>query len=231
MNRRERRAQKDVKPAAAPLPLQNRAGDEARESPVWRFIGSYLTLVLIGFIAFRHPSMMVGGNELSTDRAMFTSVNAVTLTGFQQTLALDEYRWPGKVMALLLTMAGTVLTLIAGGMAVARIAKTGCSDRGIIVGAVVMEAFALVVGAVALTGRGRGVFEAIFQGASAFGHSGLALGVVPAATDLRTHAVLIPLALLGGIGIPVLLCIACAIRRRCGLHPYARQALVLWAAS
>jgi trk system potassium uptake protein TrkH len=43
--------------------------------------------------------------------------------------------------------------------------------------------------------------------------------------------VLVPLALLGGLGIPVLLCGLCALRRRSALHPYARLVLMMWAAS
>jgi Trk-type K+ transport system membrane component len=235
VSRSDKRKQKDVKTAALPLGDRARADSDGREadgeSPAWRFIGAYLTLILIGFMVFRHPATMVGGNELSVDRAMFTSVNAVTLTGFQQTLAIDEYRWPGKIAALLLTIGGTVVTLIAGGKAVARIAKTRCHDRGIIVGAVVLEILAIFLGAILMPGRGRSIFESIFQAVSALGHSGLVIGAVPSATDWRTHIVLLPLALLGGLGLPVLLCIGAAIRRRGGLHPYARFVLVAWAAS
>jgi Trk-type K+ transport system membrane component len=236
----KRREQRNRDRAQATLPaaaaraqraVEDTADDNERESPVWRFIGMYLTLVLVGFIAFRHPAMMVGGNELSVDRAMFTSVNAVTLTGFQQPLALDEYRLPGQIAALLLTIAATVVTLVAGGMAVSRIARTCCADRTIIVAACALELLAIVVGAIGLTGRGRGVFESIFQAVSAFGNSGLLLGTLPDVTDGRTHLVLLPLSLLGGMGIPVLLCIAASIRQRKPLHDYARFTLMLWAAS
>jgi hypothetical protein len=158
VSRRDKRKLQDVKPAALPLEDRARADSDTREangeSPAWRFIGAYLTLILVGFMVFRHPATMVGGNEMSPDRAMFTSVNAVTLTGFQQTLAIDEYRWPGKIAAFLLTIGGTIVTLIAAGKAVARIAKTGCHDRGIIIGAAVLEGLAILVGAILLPGRG-----------------------------------------------------------------------------
>src|SRR5689334_14257657 len=182
-------------------------------------------------MVFRHPSAMVGGNEMSPDRAMFTSVNAVTLTGFQQTLAIDEYRWPGKVAAFLLTIGGTVVTPLAEGEAVARIAKTGWRDRAIIIGAAVLEGLADRVGAILEPGRGRTTFESVRQAVSALGHSGVVIGAVPSATDWRTHIVLLPLALLGGLELPVLLCIVGAVRRRAGLHPYARFTLIAWAAS
>jgi Trk-type K+ transport system membrane component len=227
----KRRDQKkrEVQPRVSPPPRPIEPADG--ESIVWRFVGIYLLLVLIGFIVFRHPSTMVGGNEMSVDRAMFTSVNTVTLTGFQQTLALDEYRLPGKIAALLLTIGGTLTTLIAGGMAVTRIARMALTDRTIIIAACALEAVAIVIGAITLPGHGRGVFEAIFQAVSAFGHSGLHMGTLPDVTDGRTHVVLLPLSLLGAVGVPVLLGIAHSVRRRAPLHRYARLALMLWAGS
>ncbi len=229
MKRRDPKT-RDVKSPAPPA-LRPPADRADGESIVWRFVGTYLLLVLLGFIVFRHPSTMVRGNEMSVDRAMFTSINAVTLTGFQQTLALDEYRLPGKIAALVLTIGGTLTTLIAGGMAVARIARTRCADRTIIVAACVLQTMAILLGAIALSGSGRGVLESVFLAVSAFGNSGLHLGALPDVTDGRTHAVLMPLSLLGAIGVPALLCIAHSIRRRVPLHPYVRLILMLWAAS
>lgn len=201
------------------------------DSIVWRFVGTYLLLVLIGFIVFRHPTAMIGGNQMSVDRAMFTSVNAVTLTGFQQTLPLDEYRLPGKIAALLLTIGGTLTTLIAGGMGVSRVARMGCADRSIIVAAVALEGIAILIGAITFSGGSRGVFESIFLSVSAFGNSGLHLGALPNVMDWKTHVVLVPLSLLGALGVPTLLCIAHSARRRAALHPYARLVLMLWAMS
>ena len=216
-------------PDAAARPAQ--ALDEPGESPAWRFAGVYLLLVLIGFIVFRHPSTMIRGNEMSVDRAMFTSINAVTLTGFQQTHAIDDYRWPGRIAALLLMIGGTLTTLIAGGMAVSRIARTCCADRLIILGAAALEGIVLLIGAVTLTGRGRSVFDAMFQAASAFGNSGLLAGALPGIDGARTHLVLLPLSILGALGIPVLLCIVASIRQRKPLHPYVRLVLTLWGGS
>lgn len=217
---------------APPAPRGDAPGAGAPgESIVWRFVAIYLLLVLIGFIVFRHPATMIRGNEMSVDRAMFTSVNAVTLTGFAQTLPLDEYRWPGKITALLLTISGTLTTLVAGGMAVSRIARLGWSDRAIVIAACVVEAVVIVVGTLALLGGGRDAFESIFQAVSAFGNSGLHVGALPEVDSGQTHAVLMPAALLGGIGIPVLLTIGVTLRRRTPLPPYVRVALALWAGS
>lgn len=228
MKRRDQKKQQ-VKPVEMPPPSLRAA--EQDESVVWRFVAIYLLLVLIGFIVFRHPATMIRGNEMSVDRAMFTSVNAVTLTGFQQTLALDEYRWPGRITALLLTIGGTLTALVAGGMAVSRIARLGWSDRAIVVAACVAQAVVMIVGTLALLSGGRDGFEALFLAVSAFGNSGLHVGRLPEIDSPQTHLVLLPLALLGGLGIPVLLTIGLALRRRTPLPPYVRLALALWAGS
>ncbi|HEV2293328.1 MAG TPA: hypothetical protein VGR35_05695 [Tepidisphaeraceae bacterium] len=227
MNRRD---QKKLPNKSPQMPNAPRAGERG-ESIVWRFIAVYLLLVLIGFIVFRHPATMVRGNELSVDRAMFTSINAVTLTGFQQTVAVDEYRWPGKIAALLLTIGGTLTTLVAGGMAVSRVARLGWSDRTIVIVACVAELVVISAGTFALLGRGRDGFEALFLAVSAFGNSGLQLGALPQVDSGRTHLVLMPLALAGGLGIPVLLMLGTMLRRRTPLPAYVRLALALWAGS
>jgi trk system potassium uptake protein len=231
----KRRDQKKTqpKPPTEPIvpPGVEREMEPAVESPAWRFAGIYLLLVLFGFMVFRHPSTMVGGNEMSVDRAMFTSVNAVTLTGFQQTLAIDEYRWPGRIVALLLTIGGTLTALIGGGMAVSRIARTCCADRTIIIACATLQGIVLVIGAILLTGRGRSVFDAIFLATSAFGNSGLLTGALPGTDAARTHLVLLPLSVLGALGIPGLLCIGASIRQRKALHPHVSFVLMLWGAS
>ncbi len=230
MKRRDQKKLQSTPPQAAAARTAHEPV-EPGESPAWRFAGIYLLLVLIGFIVFRHPSTMIRGNEMSVDRAMFTSINAVTLTGFQQTHAIDEYRWPGKIAALLLTIGGTLTTLIAGGMAVSRIARTCCADRMIILGTAALQGIVLLIGAITLRGRGRSAFDAIFQAASAFGNSGLLVGALPGIDGARTHLVLLPLSILGALGIPVLLCIVAAIRQRTPLRPYVRLVLMLWGAS
>jgi trk system potassium uptake protein TrkH len=63
----------------------------------------------------------------------------------------------------------------------------------------------MVVGAAALVSPGRPLFESAFQGLSAVGNSGLYFGSLPDVMDWRTHLVLMPLALLGAVGVPVVL--------------------------
>src|SRR5438128_6411379 len=93
----------------------------------------FTALILIGYIAFRTEGTLARGNKMSRDRALFVVINASTLTGFQLNLAIDHYNPPGQWMMLLLTIGGTQFALIAGGTAVARIAKLPYSDMQIAV--------------------------------------------------------------------------------------------------
>ena len=58
----------------------------------WDALGTtacvFLALVTIGFAAFRRAgAVLPTGASRNVDRAFFTSVNAVTLTGFEQSFA------------------------------------------------------------------------------------------------------------------------------------------------
>jgi Trk-type K+ transport system membrane component len=66
-------------------------------------------------------------------------------------------------------------------------------------------AIAVVAGAAALLSPDRRLFDSVFQAASAFTNSGLYTGRLPAASSVRAQAVLMPLAFLGGLGLPVLM--------------------------
>ena len=171
----------------------------------WLFT-AYLLLGLIGYIGFRSPGAMVGGNEMSDERALFTSMNAVTLTGFQQTVSVNQYLLPGQVMAFILTLGGALLSLIIGGLAVVRILRLPYSDGKVVVAAVVWLGVATMGGAALLIRPGQDLFSLLMQAASAFSNSGVYIGQLSGIMDWRqTHVVLLPLAVLGGLGLPVLM--------------------------
>src|SRR3954471_21111833 len=108
---------------------------------------AYIFMILVGFFALRTPGVMPAGNELNPDRAIFTSVNAATLTGFQLSIHPSEFFTPGKLIVLVLTVLGTLFTLIVGGLATKRILRLPWQDRRIYVFAFVIEAFVLIMGA------------------------------------------------------------------------------------
>jgi trk system potassium uptake protein TrkH len=166
----------------------------------WLF-PAYIFLILVGFFALRAPGVMPAGNELNPDRAVFTSVNAATLTGFQLSIHPTEFFTPGKLIVLALTVTGTVFTLVVGGLAVKRILRLAWPDRRIYVAVLAAEVVVLLIGAFADTT----VVGGMTQAAAAWGNSGLHVDPPPAASDVYTHVVLLPLAVLGGLGIVVVL--------------------------
>ena len=159
-------------------------------------VGAYLMVTLLGFIALKHPAAMVRGNELSPDRALFSAVNASTLTGFRQAVGIDQYQRLGRATVFVLTLTGTVVTLTVAGMAVVRVARMPHTDARVASAAMACAAAGMVLGAAALMSPGRALFESAFLGLSAVGNSGLYFGSLPDAIDWRTHAVLMPLALI-----------------------------------
>src|SRR5581483_5627262 len=177
-----------------------------RELAGW-VIPIYLALVLAGFLILKMPSATVTGSEIPVPRALTTSVNAVTNTGLPlAAVSVDKLKPLGQAAVFILTVAGSLLSLALGGMAAARILRLPYSDRGVVVFAIAAEAVAILIGTIALFDEGnRGTFDAAFQSACAFGNCGLHSGPVPAVTSPLTHLVLMPWAILGGLGLPVLM--------------------------
>ena len=168
----------------------------------------YFVLILLTCAALRSPGIVANGNETTWDRAIFTAVNAATLTGFQQTMGIREMSatsFAGPMLLLFLTFAGSLLSLIVGGLAATRILGMPHTMQQVVLAALTSMLLATVGGAAALTVGGHTVFEAIFQAACAFGNSGLWFGQAPSISAGSTFLVLLPLAVLGGLGLPVLL--------------------------
>src|SRR5215470_11269320 len=83
----------------------------------------YVLMITGGYFALRSDGAMARGNELNVDRALFASINAATLTGFQQAIGLDQYQDPAKYTILALMLAGTLMTMLIGSLAVVRVAR------------------------------------------------------------------------------------------------------------
>lgn len=188
--------------------------DHAEESPADRrgtavffcLLGAYLLMMIVGVALVNGGAVATSGGELPGDYAVFAVVNAATLTGFQKDVSIDLSplgRSSGPILVLILTLGATLFCLIAGGMAVVRVARLGYSDRRIVVAALWVVALATVAGAIPLAGRG--LLPALLGAAGAFGNSGLFVGHPPGPASWKTQAVLMPLALLGGLGLPTLM--------------------------
>lgn len=192
-------------------------------------IAMYVLLILIGYSVFRSEAAMVRGNEMSRDEAFFTVVNAATLTGFQQSDPTNIYLAPGQWMILLLVAGGSLCSLILGGMAVRRIARLPYTDGQIAITSLAMVFGSIVFGGVLLADSTRPLMEtpaAMLQAVSALGNSGLFIGSLPAISQWQTHVILMPLAVIGGLGAPVVLDIRYRITRKQPISDFTHVVLV-----
>ncbi len=165
---------------------------------------AYSLLIAIGTLTL-HLTALGRGSPMTVDKAFFASINAVTLTGFRLTLGIDQYRPIAQGMMLLLISAGSILALFVGGMATVRVMRLAHDPWKMFLSAVAAEWLALLAGMVLLDDANHSLFTAAFQAAAAFGNCGLTLGRLPAIASLPTHVILMPAALIGGLGLPVLI--------------------------
>lgn len=171
-------------------------------------LGGWLVLTVLSCFAFRSGHVVANGNETTWDRSIFTAVNTSTLTGFQQTMGVREMRAAGLIGPTLLlgmTLAGSFVTLTVGGLAASRILRMPHTAGQIAWAAGTALLLSTLGGGAALAAGGRNVFEALFHATCAFGNSALWLGPAPGTTDGATYLVLLPLVILGGLGLPVLI--------------------------
>jgi trk system potassium uptake protein len=171
----------------------------------WLF-PAYLGLIFFGYAALRLPAAMIAGQTMGNVRALFTAVNAATLTGFPQAIDIDTYRPFGQIVLVILMIGASLVSLIVGGAAMSRILRIGRTDRQIALAALTVEAAAIVLGTFfMLFDKERTFGQSVFLAVSAFGNCGLVSGPAPAATAWQTHVFLLPLITAGGFGVCVLL--------------------------
>ena len=165
----------------------------------------YGVIVVAGLSLMRSRDAMPAGGELSVPRTVFTVANAASLTGFQQTITIESYKPLGQRVIFVLIVAGSLVSMIVGAAAVVRLLRLPYSMTRIVAWAIGVEVFAIAVGTAALTGNGRNLFEQVFQAASAFGNCGVVVGRVNGRESMLVHLLIFPLAVVGGIGLPVLM--------------------------
>jgi trk system potassium uptake protein TrkH len=207
------------------------AGKPTMDDPLGRWVANwafpiYMGLILLGFILIRADGFTTGTR--SGVRALFYAINAATLTGFELNPGVGSLASFGQVVVLVLMIVGILFTTVVGGLAVKRIVKSRFSDDQVIYAAVIALAVALVLGTPALVtdwGSAEGWFRGSFLAASAYGNCGLYIGGLPDRMSLITYTVLLPLTILGGVGIPVVMEIAAAVARRGGISKHSRDVL------
>jgi trk system potassium uptake protein TrkH len=194
----------------------------------WLLVLCYFTFTVLAVAALHVPGIGTAGQELSFRRTVFTAVNATTLTGFQQDVGSSLMG--ADVLRLVLTLGSTLFVLIVGGMAVVRIARMEYTDGQVVRAALVAVLAATMGGAAFLFDVERGgLLAALMQAASAFGNSGVWSGPPPGELEWRSHAILLPLAFCGAIGLPVLMELFDRIAggKRLSLHS---RSVVVWSA-
>jgi trk system potassium uptake protein TrkH len=195
---------------------------------------AYLLLTLISAVVMRTPGIVAHGNETTWDRAIFTAFNAATLTGFQQSMGVTEMNATGAGGPLLLvglTLVGSLLSLFLGGIAAARILQKPLGVRQIFFAAITLEMLAIITGSAVLTIIHGDVGSAIYRSICAFGNSGLWVGATPAIDAPSTYLALLPLSIVGGLGLPVMIDLHQSILGRSELSVHSRTVLKLTAAA
>jgi trk system potassium uptake protein TrkH len=164
----------------------------------------YVLLLVLGIGIFHSPWAMPRGNEMGWDRATFASLNAATLTGFQPSVLPAQYQWTGQIATFGLIIAGILFNLIAGGILAVRVLRLRYRISHIVGSAITAMVLATFVGALFLAEPGNPM-AGVFSGAAAFGNCGLTLAPLHSLASWQTQLVLLPLAVLGGLGLPVLM--------------------------
>ena len=187
---------------------------------------AYILMLAAGFCVLRLPASTTRGNEMTVDRAVFSTINAATLSGFHQARDVENYKLPGQITILLLTIGGSLFALTAGGIALVRIMRLPYSNEQILTISIIIELFVLLIGWIGGLLPNQTAFESVFQSASAFGNSGVWIGQLPGVRQPIVHLFLLPLAIAGGLGVPVLIDIASAVRHRRLLRPHSSMVLM-----
>jgi trk system potassium uptake protein TrkH len=190
------------------------------------FVPLFCAMVVMGYLLYHTSGFAVKkGNELSNHQSVFTAVNAATLTGFQQLRNPDAYTPSGQYLTLLLMLGGSLFSLIGCGVAVIRIGRMRFTDLQLALWALGSIGVVVALGGLAMRGEHRTVLSAIFQTVSAFSNSGLTLGKLPAQDSIRSLLILLPLAVLGGLGIPVIMEVYDRLTGRAPLSLHSRVVL------
>jgi Trk-type K+ transport system membrane component len=210
-----------------------------REILAWILLG-FFALFVVGFWLLRIPGSEQK-NTQSFDRVVFNSLGAVTLTGLRQDVEgsfASAYPKLIPFTLLLLTLGGSYLTLLATALPACRVlalpysASRIATAAGILIGGgTLLGTGILLLGDMHTPAGGEPVLDAMLKAASAVGNSGVYWGRPPSAGAATTQLGLLPLAILGGLGLPVLLDLYDrATRRTPALSFHTRLVLTLTAA-
>ena len=210
-------------PALSPFTLSGRVDEGLL---LWLIVGFFFCMaagtVLLRFAA--NPS----GSLMPLDRAVFASINAITLTGFELApAAVRDFQPAGQIVVFVLTLAGTLFALMAGTSLVSSMLGLGHSRRRIITFAIAVTGVMTALGSGFLMLHGQAIFPTVFSAAAVFGNSGSSIQGPWDLMDGRLHMVLLPLAALGAMGMPLLMEFWAMLAGTSRLSEYGRRVLRL----
>ena len=157
-------------------------------------------------------------------------MNSATLSGFDVSPGVGGLNDFGQWTALLLIIGGSLFTMIVGGLAVIRIARLPFTDGELILAAFLVEAAALLVGTSLLwnlSDSDHSPFHALFLAASSFRQLRACISPI-CPSQFPIHAIVLPLTILGGLGLPVLMELWCAIVFRAKLSAHSKSVIVVF---
>jgi len=199
--------QQDASASAAAddlLPAKPLQGNFGRDLANWLF-PVYQVVILGGFLLLRYGHGAPPG-EPNAVRALFAAINAATLSGFSDVDNAARYPPFGQNVILLMMICGSLFSMIVGGLAIIRILRLRYSDKQLLIGTLLTQLMAMAVGTIILQVTEHLAFKpAIFQATAAFGNCGLSLSPRIGAGNPCTQLVILPLAFIGGLGMPVIL--------------------------
>jgi Trk-type K+ transport system membrane component len=202
--------------------------DQSQRDLFGWFTAILFSIILTALVVMMLAGTMPAGLEFSIDRAMFAVLNAITLTGFQMSIAsIDQYQPVGQGLMFTLMFVSAVLWLTSGGCAAIRILGMGVSDRSVLVHATVWTIGLTLVGTVPLCFGDRTLVQAGFLALSSFSNAGLTLGATPGSTHWQMWIAILPMSVLGGVGLPVLIELWLRIRNGRPLSAYSWTVLRL----
>jgi trk system potassium uptake protein TrkH len=215
---------KSIQPqvAAPPVPATTLGGGFGRDLANWLF-PAYLVMIVAGFFAiWKYGSPPGNPNPV---RALFLAMNSATLSGFTEGSGVGALNQFGQWAAFFLIVGGSLFTMIVGGLAVIRIVRLPFTDAELIWSAFIVEAVVLLVGSSLLWEVDRPPFESMFLAGSSFGNCGQYVADPSRVSTELVHAIILPLSILGGLGLPVLMELWCAIVFRAKLSVHSKTVL------
>ncbi len=188
----------------------------------------YLLAILVQAGLLRMFSTV--GGELTASEAYFATTSAVTLTGFPLKTPIHSYDAAGRLLFFVFTLLGTLYTLVVAGLAMARLLRLPFSDRQVLGSGVVLTLGLMTVGAVPfIASDSLDPPSALMLSLSAFGNSGLCFSEQAMRMHYwPLHAILLPLAVAGSLGLVVLMELPRLLRERT-LSSHGRTALTMTA--